>query len=271
VNRSGPNPPVGRPLVPALIAGLAWSATMLWPTPAAASTHSDPPAAACDLPSSTIVAGQSIELSGVTLDPDEMVGMLARKDTGESREGSVAVVNGRWRGVVLFGTADAGSWTIDVTVDGRDCVSPLTVTLPAGAVAPPTRPSVAATVEQPSLDGVDGGSIRSAAAIGAAGTVLASWILLLIVAVGLRAGWRPFARPRVRRVVQLGTFVAILGAFASGELVVYVMAAMSHFDTGLPSGQAAILDVGLWVAVVTGCLVGVWAARRLPGDERHAR
>lgn len=240
---------------------------LLAPSAVLASTFSEPPLPACNLDRSSAVAGQPFELAGVTSDPDELVGILARKDTGESREGSVAVVAGRWQGVIVFGAADAGSWTIDVTVDGQDCVSPLTVTLPAGVVAPPTRTPDPVADEEPLPSGIDGGTIRGVAALGAAIAVVASWLLLASVALARLAGQRPLRRRPLRRIVQAATFVAVLGAFVFAELFVYFGVSMSHFDTGMSTGEAAILDIGLLVALVAGSVIGTIAARRVPGPR----
>jgi hypothetical protein len=177
----------------------------------------------------------------------------------------VAVVAGRWRGVIAFGAGDAGSWTIDVTVDGKDCVSPLTVTLPAGVVAPPTRTPAAVADDVSLPNGIDGGTVRGIAALAAAISVVASWVLLLTVALARVAGRRPLRRRRLRRIVQAATFVSVLGAFVFAELFVYFGVSMSHFDTGMSTGETAILDIGLWVAVLAGSVIGTIAARRLPG------
>ena len=139
--------PLGRAVIRACVGGhrarVFFAATVAVlalgiPSAAMASTQTEPAPAACHLPTSAALAGTPFELSGTTTTA-EQVGLLARKDTGETREASVATLNGTWRAVIVFGAEDAGQWTVDLVVDGADCVSPLTVTLPAGMVAPPTR------------------------------------------------------------------------------------------------------------------------------------
>lgn len=98
----------------------------------------------CTLETSTIAAGTPLELSGKVTPPDAFVGVSAYRDKN-IREASVASLNdGTWRAVLLFGAADAGVWTVGIHLGDTECASPLSVTLPAGVVAPPTEPPVAA-------------------------------------------------------------------------------------------------------------------------------
>ena len=232
------------------------------PSAALASTYPEPGASPCHLPASTVVAGTPFELAGTTAST-ERVGLLARKDSGETREASVAMLNGTWRGVIVFGAEDAGQWTIDLVVDGAECVSPLTVTLPPGVVAPPPRTTVDDAAGEPPASGIDGSTILTAAAVGSAAAIVGSWLFLAIIAATRLGGGRPLEHRRLRRIVQGATFVAVLGGFATFGLVVYFGVSMSHFDTGLPSGEAALLDIGMVAAVVAGSAIGAIAARRV--------
>ncbi len=263
--------PVGGHRVRVFFAATAAVLSLGVPPTAMASTQTEPPTAACHLPTSAAVAGTPFELSGTTTSA-ERVGLLARKDTGETREASVATLNGTWRAVIVFGAEDAGQWTVDLVVDGADCVSPLTVTLPAGMVAPPTRAPIDETAIEPPPTGVDGSTILTAAAAAGAAAVVGSWLFLSIIAAAQLVGARPLQRRRLRAIVQSATFVAVLGGFATVGLVFYVGFQMSHFDTGLPSGEAALLDISMWGVVVAGSAIGVIAARRVGhGAEDHAR
>jgi hypothetical protein len=237
------------------------------PASVLASTSDEPAAPSCDLPTTSVVAGTPLELSGPTT-TSERAGVLARKDTGESREGTASTVSGTWRAVILFSTEDAGHWTIDLSVDGTNCVSPLMVTLPAGVTPAPARLAVDQSdpVETPV---VDASTITSSVETAAALLVVLSWIALVIVAIAGLAGatWPG----RLHRLIQAAIFIGVLGAFVGAGLVVYFEVSMSHFDTGIPDEQKALLDVAMWVLVAAGSAVGAIAARRVrTGTANHA-
>jgi len=238
---------------------LAALAALALPAVALASTFTQPPAVQCELPSTAVVAGTPFEVTGTTT-TSERVGLLARKDTGETREASVATLNGTWRAVILFGAEDAGQWTVDLVVDGADCVSPLTVALPAGIVAPPARTPIDEAVAEPPPSGVDRSTVLTAAAVAGGAAVVGSWLVLAVVAAARIAGARPLERRGLRPIVQAATFVGVLGGFFTVGLVVYVG---SHFNDSLRSDEAAVLDLGMWGVVIAGSAVGAIAARRV--------
>jgi hypothetical protein len=242
--------------------GLATIVLLGTPVTVLASTDPEPTSPPCDLGTSNAVAGTPFEISGRRKHQDEPVGIMARSAYGDIREGSVALLDDKWRGVLLFGNADGGDWTIDINVDGGNCVSQLTVTLPAGVVAP-SRPPEEEPVLVETTTGVDSGTVRTAMAGGAAALVVASWVLLAVLGVARLLGGQPLARRNLRRVASAATFVAILGVFMGIGLFAYLVYSIGRFDTGIPPEQKVLLDVGLWVVGIVGACVGVFVARRL--------
>ncbi len=243
------------------------------PTSVFASTSPDPSPSPCALGTSTVIAGTPLELSGSLAGPNDSVSLTAFKDKSDIRDGTVAQLNGSWRGVILFGAADGGSWQIDIVAGDVECMSPITVLLPAGVVAPPTR----APVDDGSLDqpqsGIDGSTILTVAASAAAALVVASWLVLAITAVlAFGAGARPLRRQPVRWLAQGAAFIGVLGAMVGVGLFVYFADSMSHFDSGIPPDQRALLDIGTWGLAIVGSVVGTIAARRVgkgsPADRR---
>jgi hypothetical protein len=208
-------------------------------------------------------------VSGTRKHQDEPVGITARSAYGDIREGSVALLDDKWRGVLLFGNADGGDWTIDINIDGANCVSQLTVTLPEGVVAP-SRPPAEEPVLVETTAGIDAATVRTAMAGGAAALVVACWVLLVLLGIARLLGGQPLAHRNLRRVASAATFVAVLGAFMGIGLFAYLAYSIGHFDTGIPPEEKVLLDVGLWVVGVVGAGVGVLAARRLPGGPAAA-
>jgi hypothetical protein len=240
------------------------------PASALASTKPDPSAPDCHLGTATVVAGTPLELSGTTNGSGELVGIMASREGGGYREGNVFMADGRWRAVLEFGVRDAGLWAIDLTVDGRDCVSQVTVVLAAGMVAPPPVASADEDLGGPDR-GISEGTILAAAAGTAALVVLASWLFLAALAVASIAGSRPLAHRRLRTVARPAAFVAALGGSLTVGLIVYVGQSMSHFDMGIPPEEVVVLNLGLVGAALVGAVLGVKAARRVPaGPPREA-
>jgi hypothetical protein len=239
---------------------------------AAASTSPGPSLPPCAVGASTLEAGTPLALSG-TRSTDEPVGVMVRRADGEFREPAVVTINQTWRAVLLFGVADGGPWTVEVVVDGVSCTSPLTVTLPAGVVAPPILPLASESPQDPSATGIDSSALWTAAVIAAVVVVVGSWLLLVLLALARGFGARPLARRPVRGIARVAIFVSVLGAGIAIWAVVYFMDGMLHFDPGIPSDQRAVLDGALWVVVVFGSVLGMLGARRLgagpaPGEAR---
>ncbi len=258
-----------RPGSPA--AALATLITVLllgMPGAAAASTQSEAPPPACDLPTSTVVAGTPLELSGKVTLSDEGVGLAARSASGAFREGTVALIDDTWRGVIVFGAADAGAWSLEIVVDAKSCVSPLTVILPEGVVVPPTNEARGPEPGDERPQGIDASTIREAFTLGGALAVVASWLFLLIVGLANAAGARPLARRGFGPLARVTTFIGVLGAFVGVGVVVYFGFAMSHFGTGIPPEQVAVLDLMLLGMVVAGSVVGIISAQRLRLEGR---
>jgi hypothetical protein len=255
------------------LVGVAAAAILCLPASAAASTQPEASLPPCDIGVSTVVAGTPLELSGTMSIPAEGVAISARSETGEFREGTVATVGDQWHGVIIFGAADSGTWTVEIGVDGARCASRLTVTLPAGVI-PPTRAPVAQTTVEPVASGIDGDTIRSVAAVGVAAVVVASWILLPLLALSSVLGARPLARRSLLVLARGATFAAVLGGFVTAGLTVYIGIGFSHMSSGIPSDQKAILDMGLWGVVIVGVVAATLAARRVasgpPAGDRRA-
>jgi hypothetical protein len=249
--------------------GLATIVLLGTPVTVFASTDPEPTSPPCDVGTANAVAGTPFEVSGTRKHRDEPVGIIARNAYGDMREGSVALLDDTWRGVLLFGNADGGDWTIDISVDGVNCVSQLTVTLPAGVVAPSRPPRDEPDLVQTTA-GIDAATVRTAIVGGAAALVVASWVFLALLGVARLLGGQPFAHRNLRRVASAATFVAVLGAFMGIGLFAYLAYSIGRFDTGIPPEQKVLLDVGLWVVGIVGACVGVLAARRLPGGEAAA-
>lgn len=248
----------------AVALGAAVAAVLAMPAGVHASTSPDPSSPPCALETSTVDAGTPFEVSGTLPRPDSSVGVIAMRDKNDVREATISSLNDTWRGTILFGAADGGSWLIEIHVDGSDCVSSLQVLLPAGVVPPPTpRPNQAESIE-PLTTGVDTGAILGVAAAGSAVLVVASWLFLIALAVlGLARRVRLQAHTRLRRLARTAVFLAVLGGFLAVGIFIYFGISMSHFDSGIPSDQKALLDIGMWGLAVTGSVAGTVLARRL--------
>jgi hypothetical protein len=246
-----------RPLL--LVGGLA---VLALPAPTAASTNPEPSPPPCALDASTLEAGTPLALAG-TRSTEDPVGVMIRRADGEFREPAVVTINQTWRAVLLFGAADGGRWTVEVSVDGASCVSPLTVTQPTGVVAPPTPTPGAAPRPDTSAGAIDSASLRGAAVLTAAAVVVASWVFLVLLALVRASGRRAMARRPVRVAARAATFVAILGAGVAAWAIAYLMDSLLHFDTGVPPDQRAVLDGASWAVVVFGSVLGTLAALRV--------
>ncbi|MEO8570682.1 MAG: hypothetical protein ABI553_03190 [Chloroflexota bacterium] len=243
----------------AVLAALALPGSVLGAT--GPDLSSPPPP--CALGASTIAAGTPLDLSGKVAPPDAFVGVSAHHDK-DIREASVASLNdGSWRAVLLFGAADAGVWTVDIHIGETACASPLLVTLPAGMVAPPTQPPVGADEAGPPVDGQQAATIRDIGVKATVALVVGSWILLLCLALASRA--RPLAHRGIRLAARAAAFIGILGAFVTVGLFAYFVDSVSHFDTGIPDADAAILTIGIVGLAVIGSILGTLAALRIKG------
>jgi hypothetical protein len=63
-----------------------------------------------------------------------------------------------------------------------------------------------------------------------------------------------------------------MGGFLAVALLADLMVSLSHFDTGTPPDQQALLDAGIWAMAVVGSVVGAVAAVRIrtrTGATRH--
>lgn len=251
------------------IAGVAAVLLLALPVAVAASTGPDtappPSTPTCALEAATAVAGTPFEITGTTTSGAALTASAWRADK-TVHEATVATLDGTWRAIFLFGPADGGEWTVDVSGEGVDCASSLTVTLPPGMVAPPT-PAVDVTAAEPAV-GIDVSSLRSALANGAVVLVLGSWAFLLLLGVVHGLGRRPLARRGVRRMAVGAVFVAVLGAFVTAWVVGYLFAALSHFDTSIPSDEQAVLDAAGWGALAVGSVLGTLAALRVRRASR---
>ena len=250
---------LGRVLPIAATAALLWVVAL--PGAAAASTEPEASPPPCDLPTSTVVAGTPLVLTGPATS-STAVGVMARSELGSFREGAVIVSDGRWRAVVVFGAEDRGSWTIDVAVDGVNCLSPLTVTLPPGVVAPP-RPTDDLEAVDAAPRVVNGSDVLAAAALTFAAVVLGSYVVLATVSVAAVLGARPMRVRAVRVATRVGTFFAVLGTLVGVASFVALVYSIAHFDSGLSSVESAVLTIVMWLVVVAGSGLGVVAARRV--------
>jgi hypothetical protein len=165
----------------------------------------------CALGTSAAVAGTPLEIRGTTTSGDAVNASAWRDGDKTVREATVATLDGTWRAIFLFGAADGGEWTVQVSVDGTERASRLTVALPPGMVAPPTG-APAPEPDGSSSGGFDGYALRTLAVNDGVALVLASWIFLALVRLVHTTGRRPLARPGVRRVATVAVFVAVLGA-----------------------------------------------------------
>lgn len=242
-----------------------------FPAPALASTGTDTPPPPCALGTSTVMAGTPLDLSG-TRSTNEAVTAMARRDDGAFLEGTVATLNGTWRAVLLFGAGDAGSWTVDISVDNVNCASPITVILPAGVAAPATQAPEQLQRLGTYAGGTDGPSLQTVALVAGVALVGGSWILLLLVALARAIGARPLAGRSSRWIIRGAAFLGVLGGCLAAWLVVDVAVGMSHFDSGIPPDQQVLLAAGFWVALIGGSVLGTLAARRVrPGPAADIR
>lgn len=248
-----------------LLLGGALAVLLGLPATVMAGTGPESPLPSCALGTSTLVAGTPLELTG-TISTNEAVGVMARRVDGASREGTVSVVNGSWHAVLLFGAADSGSWTVEISADGANCTSALTVTLPPGVVAPPTLSPIPDQAQDAAVGGIDVPTLQAVAARTAVVLVLGSWIFLGLIQIVREFGRRPLGHPWVRRITRVATFLAILGAALGMWVVVYFLDAMRHFDSGIPTGEQVLLDAGFWGAVIVGSVLGTLVAVRV-GDR----
>jgi len=230
-----------------LLIGCTVATLVALPAAAAASTgpETPPPSSMlpCALGTSAAVAGTPLEIRGTTTSGDAVNASAWRDGDKTVREATVATLDGTWRAIFLFGAADGGEWTVQVSVDGTECASRLTVALPPGMVAPPT----AAPAPEPdgsSSGGFDGYALRTLAVNDGVALVLASWIFLALVRLVHTTGRRPLARPGVRRVATVAVFVAVLGAVLAVWIGVHFFDGMSHFDDGIPAGLLLLRQVG---------------------------
>jgi hypothetical protein len=260
MNRGQGSPGRLRPL---LIGG-ALAALLAMPGSTLASTDPETPPPSCDLGTSTLEAGTPLELSG-TDSPDQVVGVVARRDDGQSRDVTVTTVNGAWHAVLLFGVADGGSWLVAVGGERSSCASPLTVILPAGVVAPPTPELAQDPASEPPAVAIDGETVWAAVWLIGTASVAGSWIMVVVLAVSRGARRRLLARRSGRLVARGASFVAVLGGCLAAWLVLDIAVSLSHFDTGPTPGEQRWLDLTLWAAVVGGSVLGTLLARRLRG------
>lgn len=246
-----------------LLVGAAVATMIALPATALASTGPETSAPSCAFEISTATAGTPVELSGPISTADASVAISVERADKRIHEVTVATINGRWRSVLLFGAADAGLWTIRASIDGAECQSPITVTLPAGVVAPPTQPpEEGASLDEPA-PGFDGADLRGLAVEAAAVLVVASWMFLALAGLARILGARPLARRWLRLIAPPATFLAVWGGFMTVALFADFLVSMSHFDTGTPPGDQALLDIGIWGMAVAGAILGTLAALRV--------
>jgi hypothetical protein len=237
-------------------------ALLVLPGAVAASTLPGPSIPQCTLGVANLEAGTPLALSRRRA-TGEPVAVLGRRADGAAREFQAVTAAGTWRVDLVFGAADAGSWTIEVVVDGASCASQLTVTLPAGAVAPAILPIASEPAPDASTAGIDGSSLASTAPLAAAALVVASWIFLALLALVRVAGGQPLARRAVRRAARGAIVVATVGAGLAAWAIAYFMDGMAHFDSGIPPDQQRVLNAAFWGVIVLGVTVGMLAAGRL--------
>lgn len=248
--------------------GVALATLIARPASVLASTNPETPPPPCAFGLSTAIAGTPVEISGPVPAADASVEISVEGTDKRVHPVTVATINGVWRSLLLFGAADAGPWSIHVSIDGADeCQSLITVTLPAGVVAPPTPPPVAPAADevQPTR-GFDGTDLRGLAVEGVAVLVLASWIFIAVVGTARILGARPLARRWLRTIALPATFLAVWGGLMAVALVVDLVVSLSHFDTGTPAGDQALIDAGIWVVAIGGAVLGTLAALRVRRD-----
>lgn len=260
------NPAAPRPLrsLGLLVASGVAAVLLAMPTSTMASTGPTVPPPSvppCALGASTIVAGTPLAVSGIRTTTDAVGMMAARVDNRDKREIGVATVGSTWRAVLLFGAADGGSWVIELGVDGATCQSSLEVTLPEGVIAPPTQAPVAEP--GPSTGELVGETVRTAASLTVVGAVLASWIFMAVYLLSLRS--RARTHRGVRVVARIAAFISVIGACYFVAFAIYFFVSISHFDSGIPPDQKALLDGGLWLAGILGSMLGTLAATRIRG------
>lgn len=239
-------------LAAAGVAGLALAGT--------SRAASAPP---CPIAASTVAAGSALELSGPVSPSGGLVEIIARNERGFLREGNVRQTGDGWSGAITFRITDVGPWIISIVDGVTACESPLTVTLPRGATAPPVDAGFVDDSLVPPPPPIDGGRLVMVAAIGGGALVLASWLFLAIMATGAVAGFRPLAGVLWRRIARGAAFVAVLGAVTGVALFVDFGVSMSNFDMGTPAGEQAVLNVAIGLSVVAGAVAGRSAARRI--------
>jgi len=243
-------------LVTAVILGLA----LLSASPVNGATGPDPAAPPCALGAGVVLAGTPLQLSGTTTSA-EPVGVMAKAADGRFLEGTVRQGGGTWSALLTFGAGDAGSWNVEEVVDGTSCVSAISVALPPGVTAPPATvvSNPASAIDQ----GLDTEAVGSMLVMAIAILVIGSWLFLVLVAVAHLIGRAPLRGRSTRRLAQGSAVVAVVGAAMFVWFVADVVIGFSHFDSGIPPGEQALLDGGFWLALIGGAVLGLLAARRL--------
>jgi hypothetical protein len=235
-----------------------------------ASTTSEAPPEACTFPVPTAITGSPVELSGLVSTAGGSVEIEADGPDKRVREATGTTADGAWHAVLVFGAADAGPWTLRVSIEGGPpCQGPMSVVLAQGAVAPPTPAEGEEGQQHEATSGDVAAGLRGLAVEAFAGLVLGSWIFLMVVGLAAMIGARPLSRPRVRMIAAPATFLAIVGGFLSVALLTDFMVSLSHFDSGTPPDQQAVLDKAIWAAAAIGTILGAIAAFRI-GTARDA-
>ncbi len=242
-----------------LVAAGCIALSLAAPVSTVASTYPEPSLPGCDFPASTVRAGEALELSGSRTTTEPVGLTVVRVDNRDKRAIDAATVGSTWHAVLVFGAADRGAWTIDLVVDGAECASPLTVTLPDGVLPVETAAPIPGPDESESV--MDNGTIWTALWLGVAGTVLASWLFMLTFMASARA--RKSAGRTIRWVARGSAFISVIGACYFVALAAWFYVGIVHFDTGIPPDQEALLNGGLWLAGILGSILGTLAATRI--------
>jgi hypothetical protein len=217
----------------------------------------------CAIEVATVAAGSPLELSGSMPSSGGLVEIVARNERGYLREGDVRGAGDRWSGAITFRLTDVGPWSIRIVDGATACESPLTVTLPQGATAPPVEAGFVDDTLVPPPPLIDGSRVVTWLATTTVALVLASWLFLAFVAAGAVAGFRPLAGVLRRNLARGAAFIAVLGAVTGAAVFVDFLVSMSHFDTGTPAEEQAVLNAAIGISVVVGAAAGWMAARRI--------